>query len=90
MTDEELYYKLDPDGCWHTVLLGFNPDFSTWEGFGWLWERAIKMDWWIDFKSFILVYDHRTLEVELDFIYPIPFRDALKEYLKGDERNTRS
>ena len=25
------------------------PDFSTWEGFGKLWEWAIEQEWWYEF-----------------------------------------
>jgi len=29
-----------------------NPDFSTWEGFGWLWERVIEKEWWNGFLAY--------------------------------------
>jgi len=32
--------------CSALDLFDKNPDFTTWEGFGWLWERAIEKDWW--------------------------------------------
>ena len=105
MTDEELFYKLEPDGCWHEFdhfgewnieqskckKCGFktnhyyfmeaNPDFSTWEGFGFLWERAIGKDWWLMFEVDVLL--RRGI---MQFIQPTRFRDALKEYLKGEGR----
>ena len=26
-----------------------NPDFTTWEGFGWMWERVIEKEWFFEF-----------------------------------------
>jgi len=63
---------------WHS-----NPDFSTWEGFGWLRERMGKR---LDWEHFFMWMSARS-DIRLDdFFFPIPFRDALKEYLKGEGR----
>jgi len=52
------------------------PDFSTPEGFFWLWERAQEKEWWNDFFS---PYDPWGIE---DLIHRTRFTEALKEYLK--------
>jgi hypothetical protein len=122
MTDEELFYKLEPDGCWHDIIsnpdgttLGkckkcgrlfhaihlsdwnpdeFNPDFTTWEGFGWLWERCIEKDWWEKFTMFIYKKDVYPIDwswamngyaIHQYLINPTRFRDALKEYFERGE-----
>jgi len=102
VTDKELYYKLEPKGCWHefnriedinqayggvgrcscgevmtcwhwnTEHRLLNPDFSTWEGFGWLWDRVQSID---------LPFIYRNA-IYTGYIKPTDFRDALKEYLE--------
>jgi hypothetical protein len=63
-----------------------NPDFTTWEGFGLMWERAQEMRWWRDF-----IYSNYTDENFYDDqfdgmfrlakgIHPTRFRDALYDY----------
>jgi hypothetical protein len=61
------------------------PDFSTWPGFGLLWEWAIKQhDWWTLFKeNFFFVYPV-TRGIE-DLINPDRFANALFEFLKKRE-----
>ena len=107
MTDEELFNKLEPDGCWHKDITtkekcscgectmffnpsDINPDFSIWEGFGWMWERGIEKDWWIDFMRKNTQYCpgliwHTHAQKFKDIIHPTRFRDALKEYLKEEK-----
>ena len=101
MTDEELFYKLEPHGCYHNWRkkssyfecdkCGFrvacytqvitNPDFTTWKGFGWLWERTYEREdknfSWNDFSYFgddpsVLGY----------VIHNVRFADKLKEYFE--------
>ena len=119
MTDQELYYKLEPEGCWHEwdnnpnnntfrmckkcrkyqselpVEEQENLDFATWEGFGWLWERASDQDWW-DYFLFVTIKErcYTNYPDDLDacctvLIHPVRFRDALKEYFKDkkDDNN---
>jgi len=56
-----------------TVFGKLNPDFSTPDGFFWLWARAQEKDWWG--KEF----GRDTISV--DFINPTRFTEALKRYL---------
>ena len=53
-----------------------NPDFSTWVGFGKLWEWAIDQEW---FHLFLMV-DNKSGPV--DVIHPDRFATAVYEYLK--------
>ena len=53
-------------------------NFTTWEGFGWLWERTAEKEWWLHFEVSSLLLKGLSY-----YIHPIRFRDALKEYLKG-------
>ena len=49
-------------------------DFSTWQGFGVLWEWAQEQEWWSEFLS---------LPFKLtDFINPISFSEAVYTFLK--------
>ena len=52
-----------------------NPDFSTPDGFFWLWERAQEKEWWNDFFS---PYDPWGIE---DLIHRTRFTEALKRYI---------
>ena len=64
-----------------------NPDFTTWTGFGWLWERAQEQDWWRRFYFEMLhEFDPIFLVKRLseETIHPARFRDAIKEYLKEE------
>jgi hypothetical protein len=62
---------------------------STWEGFGWWWERAQKMEWWVEFIVWLqhkylrsnFQYDVRMIPIV--FTNPIRGRDALYEFLLG-------
>ena len=86
MTDQELFDKLKRDGeCWHEWKKGgyfegypnpHNPDFSTPDGFFWLWERAQEKEWWDDMiwhSSFFIAF--------IEVIHPTRFTEALKKYL---------
>ncbi len=70
-----------------------NNDFSTWPGFGKLWEW-VKQRWWFD--SFILSLQptHRESEIKenlqegvrimqiMEFVHPDRFASAVYEFLK--------
>lgn len=63
-------------------------DFSTWEGFGKLWEWALKQEW---FKEIPFNFDDNRYHDDymlfpVDFIHPDRLADAVYEYLKA-ERN---
>jgi len=62
-------------------------DFSTWEGFGKLWEWAIEQDWWGKFvakytpSSFIPMTGWGFVQLQ-NMINPDRFTDAVYKYLK--------
>ena len=59
-----------------------NTDFSTWEGFGKLWEWSQKQDWCIDF---LLSIDCLSFALDIYFVNPDRFADAVCKYLKEGE-----
>jgi len=98
--DEQLFYKLEPEGCWCELdcpdrtfeitdrhlkckhcgsLLHANPDFSTWEGFGWLIERAKKAEWWWKFIKWT-EEDGHSYGLLVLLTDPIALTNALYEY----------
>jgi hypothetical protein len=70
---------------------------DTWEGFGWLWERAQKMEWWESFMDWIYTeyakgYKGPEFNRCAEYfvhppysapLHPIRFRDALAEFLEA-------
>jgi len=111
MTDEELYYKVFPGGCWHkhkicpswrhyctgkTIFCTppiKNPDFSTWEGFGVLWEGMKEHRSWLKFIDHYGIWEQedssvglgRVEDIDAYLIHPVRFRDACKEFFKEEE-----
>ena len=72
--------KIERDKFLTKAILGgnsvlYNPDFSTWKGFGILWEWAIKQEW---FKK-LFCYG---LLIQTEFINPDEFSDTIYEFLK--------
>ena len=83
--------------CWHLfnlctcvkcrMPLGFpfitsNNDFSTWEGFGKLFEFCQKQEWW---ESFIFSNWRTTLSLHEyigEWINPDRFSDAIYDFLQ--------
>jgi len=61
----------------HKPFLNQNPDLTTWEGFGWLWEEMVEREDWGKIKSFCGLLDYA------DGYNPTRFRDAVYEYLHG-------
>ena len=57
-------------------------DFSTWQGFGKLWEWSQKREWWGQFVEDTTGIGSSSL-VDVDCIDPDRFADALYEFLKG-------
>ena len=72
--------------CGKAKQFALNPDFSTWQDFGQLWEWAIKQEWWFQFKiSLKYIPEKHELYGVVDvekYISPDKFADALYEYLK--------
>ena len=57
-----------------------NKSFSTWEGFGKLYEWARKQEWWNQFAGNTLgewSYDGKTVYISENVIDPDKFSDAL-------------
>lgn len=60
-------------------------NFSTWEGFGKLWEWAMKQEWWI--RNFIIEpWKSNHIAVDMRLINPDIFADALEKFLKEKDR----
>ena len=68
-----------------TITSPYN-DFSTWQGFGKLWEWAIKQEWWQSFGDTVVYADHVDFDVTIcnleHFIHPDRFADAVYAFLK--------
>lgn len=62
-------------------------DFSTWEGFGKLWEWTQKQEWWIVFCQFESNLSIDTSCIIKRLIHPDRFADAVYEFLR--ERDTK-
>ena len=75
----EFYYCLFQD-------LPLHLDFSTWYGFGVLWDWAIKQEWWRELKvrMFISRGIHYEIDTFISFINPDRFADVVYEFLKGE------
>lgn len=60
-------------------------DFSTWGGFGELWEWSAKQDWWEDFLiSLTIIKEYEGHLVDMMAIYsPEEFADAIYVFLKN-------
>jgi hypothetical protein len=89
--------------CWHTIkhhcsccddwcsVCGIDApeqnDFSTWEGFGKLWEWAQKQEWYYNFLKTVCPYktDYPSV-IHEDYIQPDRFANAVYEFLKECER----
>ena len=61
-------------------------NFSTWVGFGKLWERAQKQEWWAyDFWAYHLLSpsDGGPVADQEWFVHPDRFANAVYEFLKA-------
>jgi hypothetical protein len=59
-----------------------NPDFTTWEGFGWMWERVIEKEWFFEFFKKLPVNTFWRAEIAqtMHLNNPIRLRDELADY----------
>ena len=57
-------------------------NLATWEGFGWTWEQAQKMEWWNDFLHSSSKTGLHKIDILGYYVHPIRFRDALAEFLE--------
>jgi hypothetical protein len=53
-------------------------DFSTWQGFGKLWEWATKQEWWLIFEAKTFLTGKEIVKV----VNPTNFAKAIYEFLK--------
>ena len=66
-----------------------NPNYSTWEGFGKLWEWSIYQDWFEDFAKYhgqvnhILMDEPSDILIHIGKINPNKFADAIYNSLKS-------
>ncbi|MFA7581867.1 MAG: hypothetical protein WCX99_03045 [Candidatus Paceibacterota bacterium] len=58
------------------------PDFTTWEGFGWMWERVIEKEWFFEFFKKLPVNTFWRAEIAqtMHLNNPIRLRDELAKY----------
>ena len=56
-------------------------DFSTWKGFGTLWEWAYKQNWWKPFVFKCNLIDD-VYHMNTSVVNPDKFADAVYQYLK--------
>lgn len=61
--------------CWYQSNQTYNTNFSTWEGFGKLWEWSQKQEWWEDYINNF--ENHSLINVN-----PDRFADTVYTYLK--------
>ena len=59
---------------------GVKNDFSTWPGFGKLWEWAQQQEWWCDFSVRLICFSGLG-----KYIHPDRFANAIYAYLKHKE-----
>jgi len=62
-----------------------NINFSSWQGFGQLWEWAVRQEWWVEFVNERGVLSGMGVDdavyIDVCFINPDKFANALYEYL---------
>ena len=74
-----------------TPLPIFNPNFSTWQGFGLLWSWVLSQEWYWHFDCHLMYAPsgHEFTKndsdgyLHKDYIHPDKFADAVYEYLKN-------
>ncbi|MFH1897053.1 MAG: hypothetical protein ABH886_02255 [Candidatus Desantisbacteria bacterium] len=70
------------DKCNNITMDRENDDFSTWEGFGVLWEWAKKQEWWGDeFQKCSSDMENPITYIYEDLINPDRFADAVYKFL---------
>jgi len=85
---EAIGYKIHTDGLSYPKdeprLVG-PLNFSTWNGFGKLWNWAKSQDWWKNFQSDNIAHPGGYAGINSDFINPDEFAKVVYEYLKNKE-----
>jgi len=57
-----------------------NPNFSSPEGFFWLWERVKEKEWWTRFFDVYGRIHNGYPVINISLINPLKFRAALMEF----------
>lgn len=70
-------------------LFALNPTYSTWDGFGKLFEWSIKQDWWKELLTH-WVDDFAPVDVPCMYINPVVFTDSIYDFLKDKETSSES
>lgn len=68
----------------HDLVRLMRIDFSTWPGFGKLWNWATEQDWWSGFNRYA-EGTHAMGGIPVSLINPDRFATAIYEYLKARE-----
>lgn len=59
-----------------------NSDFSTWPGFGKLWEWAMQQEWFPEWIGWAKGPGYAIAYLDIDLLHPDRFADALYNFLK--------
>ena len=84
---ENNYGEIVCQRCHRLVMEEDRLDFSTWTGFGKLWEWAQEQDWYVKFVFDQLCsgyhpYPTSKMDIPDKFIHPDHFAGALYKFLK--------
>ena len=75
---EKWYTRADENPNWPKQFQAKNSNFSTWNGFGKLWEWCQKQPWWIEF-----IAKSTQRNYLLDLVNPDKLADAVYTYLRN-------
>ena len=78
-------YKIRCAICGAGGIYLSNPDFTTWEGFGKLWEMAKEKEWFNAFKWEPPTEEKDNDTISYNLIHPTRFRDAVAGFLGWEE-----
>lgn len=83
--DQFLFEKMGERWSNHYPEKTYNPNFSTWEGFGKLWEWAKEQEWWE--KEFVSPMKDlpEAYNIYTGLIQPDRFSDAIAKFLGWKE-----
>lgn len=84
-------YTCSCGGSWDSYALeepehctAVSTDFSTWEGFGKLWEWTRNQEWWLDFSRYLdtpTVKCNDILHIDFRVISPEVFASSIYDFL---------
>ena len=80
--------------CGSSISRESNNNFSSWEGFGKLWEWANSQGWWdyFTFKQQVrkLAFGYNVGVVPIDLINPDAFANAVYKFIKERQANAQT